>query len=312
MSCTNQLRLKITQKSALFLFTLKENGSNYNFHLPVLLVCVKVAYYMLPDIKILITIAKHAGDILLNFYSRDYTVTQKDNDPNVLVTTADIESEKYIIEQLKKSFPNCQIVSEEQENNAADWTKDIFLVDPLDGTRQFVAKTTNFSIMIGLCSHGQPTLGVVYLPALRELYFAEKGKGAFLEKDSKVIQLNVSTKTDLNTATVFEQEKHHKGFQSDILNALPSKKIYLDSATGYKICKIAQGDGDLFINTSQRTSKWDVCGPQIILEEAGGKLTTFSGSPIDYTKTSDKLEPKFFASNHFLHEQVINFISRHA
>lgn len=270
---------------------------------------LKLHKYMSPKIQAIIAIAKHAGGILLDFYSREYSVSQKDNDPNVLVTTADIESEKYIIEQLQKLFPNCQIVSEEQQHNTVDWTKDVFLVDPLDGTRQFVAKTSNFSIMIGLCSNGQPTLGVVYLPVLGELYFAEKGKGAFLEKGDTVTQLNVSTKKDLISATVFEQEKHHKGIQSDILHALPSKKIYLDSATGYKICKIARGDGDLFINTSQRTSKWDVCGPQIILEEAGGKLSTFNGSLLDYTKTDDKLGPHFFASNHFLHEQVINFIS---
>ncbi len=258
---------------------------------------------MLPNIKIIISIAKHAGGILLDFYSREYSVAQKDNDPNVLVTTADIESEKYIIDQLKKSFPNCQIVSEEQQHSAVDWTKDVFLVDPLDGTRQFVGKTENFSVMIGLCSNGQPTLGVVYLSALGELYFAEKGKGAFLEKNGTL------AKTYLSNASVFEQEKHHKGIQSDILHALPSKKIYLDSATGYKICKIAQGEGDLFINTSQRTSKWDVCSPQIILEEAGGKLTVFSSGQLDYTKTDDKLEPQFFASNDFLHQQIIDFIS---
>ena len=97
--------------------------------------------------------------------------------------------------------------------------------------------------------------------------------------------------------------------QSDILHALPSKKIFLDSATGYKICKIARGDGDLFINTSQRTSKWDVCGPQIILEEAGGLLTRFNNTLLDYTKFEDKLEQNFFVSNHLLHEQVLSFIS---
>lgn len=263
---------------------------------------------MSSNIQTIVAIAKHAGAILLDFYSRDYTVAQKDNDPNVLVTTADIESEKYIIEQLKDSFPSCQIVSEERQHNTVDWTKDVFLVDPLDGTRQFVAKTSNFSVMIGLCLNGQPTLGVVYLPVLGELYFAEKSKGVFLEKDGILMQLNVSAKTDLGNAAVFEQERHHKGIQSDILHALPSKKIYLDSATGYKICKIAQGDGDLFINTSQRTSKWDVCAPQIILEEAGGKLTAFSGSPLDYTKIDDKLEPQFFVSNGFLHQQVLDFI----
>ena len=142
---------------------------------------------MSSNIQTVIMIAKNAGGILLDFYSKNYNVSQKYSDPKVLVTDADLASEKYIIEELRKSFPNYQIVSEEQRAHAVDWTKEVFLIDPLDGTKQFVAKTPNFSIIIGLCVSGQPTLGVVFLPLLGELYFAEKGKGAFFKKQLQIL-----------------------------------------------------------------------------------------------------------------------------
>jgi len=135
----------------------------------------------------MIAVAKKAGKIVLNYYDQDYEVTTKFNDPKVFLTTADTESEKYIIHELTRIFPDYQIVSEEKGNNAIDFSKNVFIVDPLDGTRQFVQHKKNFSVIIGLCSNGIPLAGVVYLPKLDETYFAEKGYGAYIEYKVKYL-----------------------------------------------------------------------------------------------------------------------------
>jgi len=257
----------------------------------------------------MIAVAKKAGKIVLNYYDQDYEVTTKFNDPKVFLTTADTESEKYIIHELTRIFPDYQIVSEEKGNNAIDFSKNVFIVDPLDGTRQFVQHKKNFSVIIGLCSNGIPLAGVVYLPKLDETYFAEKGYGAYIEYKGKISSIHTLKQNSLQRARVFNREPHHEGIQSVKLDALPAKKTVLDSATGYKICLIAKGCAEIFINTSQRTSKWDICAPQIILEEAGGKMTEFSGNPIDYKLPSGEINPLFFATNGDLHSVVRNFVS---
>lgn len=243
----------------------------------------------------MIEIAKTAGKITLGYYDKgkEYKISQKNNDPKLLLTTADIESEKYIIRELKKHFPRCHIVSEEQLNDTIDFTREVLIVDPLDGTRQFVDHKDTYSIIIGFCAAGRATCGVLYLPVLDELFYAEKGGGAFHESKGKRNRMHVSTQSSLERATVFQKEPHHEGKQSDLLASLPSRKLEFDSATGYKICKLANGDADIFINTSQRTSKWDVCGPQAILEEAGGKITQFDGSDMNYTLPAGTLNPEF-------------------
>lgn len=257
----------------------------------------------------LIAIAKKAGKITLDYYNQDYDITTKFNDPKVLLTTADIESEKYIIHELTKIFPDYQIVSEEKGNDTIDFSKNVFVVDPLDGTRQFVQHKDTFSVIIGLCSNGIPLAGVVHLPKLNETYFAEKGCGAYVESNNKISPIRTSNQNSLQNSRVFDRELHHYGIQSAKLDALPSKKIIIDSATGYRICLIAKGDAEIFINTSQRTSKWDICAPQIILEEAGGKITDFDGHQIDYGMPAGEINPLFFVTNGDLHQALKKFIS---
>jgi len=260
---------------------------------------------LLENIKI---IAKQAGKILLDYYDKDYQINKKSNDSNVLLTTADIKSEEYIISALKKNYPDCQILSEERTNKKINFSSNVFIVDPLDGTRYFVKHKETFSIVISLYANGAPQVGVVHLPKLDETYYAEKNRGAFLEKRGKIKRIHVSNQMFLNNARVFNKDSHHKGRQSELLKTLSAKKIMLDSATSYKICLLAKGDMDIFINTSQRTSKWDICAPHIILEEAGGKITDFNGQSINYKMPNGKINLQFFATNGYLHNRMLKLI----
>lgn len=248
-------------------------------------------------------IAWLAGEELMKYHGQSYDIKTKNNDPKNLMTEADKASEKLILSELKKSFPEVPVLSEEKEQNI-DLTQDFFLVDPLDGTRQFVNKTSNFTVNIAFCKRGEPVIGVLYLPATKRMYSAEKNKGAFVND----LELSVSNFSSLDSARVIDKVAHHKSKGADVIDSLKNK-IEIDAATGLKICLVAQGVAEVFINSSPNTSKWDLAASHIILEEAGGKITDFSGGEIDYTKPSTKIT-EFIATNGNVHRDILRLFKK--
>lgn len=128
---------------------------------------------MLEDV---IKIAKSAGSILMKHYTKDLSIKTKDHEFD-FVTQADIEADKFIRDEINKLFPQDLILSEESDEMPEDFSKNVWMVDPLDGTKAFVNRNASFSVMIGLCKNGVPSLGVVYAPAKKILYYAEKSRG---------------------------------------------------------------------------------------------------------------------------------------
>ncbi|MCB9798549.1 3'(2'),5'-bisphosphate nucleotidase CysQ [Candidatus Nomurabacteria bacterium] len=256
------------------------------------------------ELRIIIDIALHAGDILLKHFKQNIAVEYKNSDDFDPVSTADKESDEYIRNELKKQFPNDFILSEENDAIPTDCSKRIWMVDPLDGTKDFLKGKDGFAIHIGLLENGMPTLGVVYAPARKRLFWAQKGQGAYEKTEENYRRIHVSTLTDLNEVRIITRSPGSDKRELDaVVEKMPRKESIHDS--GIKVPKIACGEAELHINTNLRASKWDTLAPQVILEEAGGCIADICGNELDYAQPELKWKNSYIAaSNRSLLEQV--------
>ena len=187
-------------------------------------------------IKKIINIAKEASKIIMKYYSKDLRVSTKGKDPYNFVTKADIKSDNYIRQRLQEEFPGDYMLSEENKNIPPEYSGRVWIIDPLDGTKDFVNKGSGFSVMIGLCDNGKPILGVVYAPAKDLLYYAEKGKGAYMEKDGVLSQIHVNDITRLNQARMITRIAHGEARPLDkMINNFKVKEIIPESSIGLKL-----------------------------------------------------------------------------
>ena len=260
------------------------------------------------DINEVIEIAEKAGEIVMRYHEQGFNVETKQDEFD-FVTQADIEADTYIRQQLQKLFPQDFILSEESDITPESFSKNVWMVDPLDGTKDFVNKGTGFSIMIGLCKNGVPMLGVVYAPAKKKMYYAEKGKGSYLKSDGKVTSLSVSSISNIKESRVVTRHAHGEIRDSDkMIFGINAKEYIPESSVGVKLGLISEGNAEIQIHTNTRGNKWDTCAPQVILEEAGGKLTNHKGESLDYMQESCVWGDSFVGTNGYLHDDVIKYI----
>jgi 3'(2'),5'-bisphosphate nucleotidase len=257
----------------------------------------------------IIQIAEKAGEILLKYFKTDLSVEYKNDDDFDLVTMADKESDEFIRSRLSELFPGDLILSEENDSVPTDYSKRIWMVDPLDGTRSFVNEEDGFSILIGLWSDDSILFGLAYAPARKKMYFAEKGKGAFERKlNGEFKKIVASDVKDLSQVRMITKSPGGGERPLDeLLSRFEVKKIIEDS--GIKVSRIAAGEIDLHINTNFRASKWDTLATQLILEEAGGAMTDLDGHPLNYKQSQSKWGRSYIAaSNRGLLELVLDKI----
>jgi 3'(2'), 5'-bisphosphate nucleotidase len=254
------------------------------------------------DIREIIDIARKAGEKVMQFYGGKVEFHLKS--AGSPVTQADLESDEFIkIKLAKYDIPILteeSHVSVERSNSQYLW-----IVDPLDGTKDFIGKTDEFSILIGLVKDNEPYLGVVYEPATGNVYFAEKEKGAFCEKNGITEMIHVSDRKDFSEMRIFHSRSHL--LEKELLLAEKLKienKLTMGSA-GLKIIKIAEGMGEIYINSSDKTSEWDTCAPSLILEEAGGIITSGKGEKLKYNKKDPRHVDGFIATNGTAHRNIL-------
>lgn len=218
----------------------------------------------------------------MSHYNSDYDVEIKsDNSP---VTQADIEANDYIVKELKEHFPDIAIVSEEGAKPVQDGGK-FFLVDPLDGTKGFIAKTGQFTVNIGLIENNKPIAGVIYVPVTDDLYFGD-GKKAF--KNGEEIRCR---KIPAEGAVVIASKSHRTQETDDFIEELGIKNI-VSAASSLKFCLVAEGTADIYPRFG-RTMEWDTAAGQAILESAGGAVYDLDGEPFGYAK-NDIFENGYF------------------
>jgi 3'(2'), 5'-bisphosphate nucleotidase len=242
----------------------------------------------------------------LKYFGTDLVVQHKTDqfDP---VSKADKEADNYLRRVFTDTFPGDEILSEENETKPSDYTGRVWMIDPLDGTKDFIAGRTNYSIIIGLLEKGHPVLGVVYAPSIDELFYAEQGTGAFSVINGTTVSLRVGNKSKLSNARLLVRNMVTGDIRQldNWLDRLNVAQRIPEGSIGLKLSRIAENAADVYINSNQHACKWDTLGPQVILTEAGGVITDINGVLLDYSKATENWNNYFIAaSNETLLKEV--------
>lgn len=259
------------------------------------------------ELKIATELVKEAGKIVLKYYHQDYQVDmKKENEP---VTQADHSSNEFITAKLREYFPEDGILAEESKDDLSRLEKRrVWLVDPMDGTREFIDKIGEFSVMIGLVESGRPVLGAVFQPTTGVLYSAALGLGAFVSQNGEQRRLKVSDVTDISQMTMVVSRSHRAALVDKMKLALGLKKEVSSGSVGLKVGLMAETKCDLYLHPNSKTKEWDTCAPEIILQEAGGQITDCWGEPLRYNKRNVYNDKGFVASNSRCHRRILEII----
>lgn len=227
-------------------------------------------------LSLAIKLAYKAGKEVMKIYSGDFEVyTKSDLSP---LTKADLESEKIIINGIKNEFSQDYILSEESPDGSRSISAYTWVIDPIDGTKEFVNKNDEFTINIGILKDGIPYIGVVYAPCFDELYYGMKNSGSFKCTDGKKTKIRVSNRTD--NLIAFDSRSHPSEEYEKMLNNSRVGEVRR-MGSSLKACKIAEGVGDLYYRYG-KTMLWDTCGVEMIVMEAGGIIRTMDDKAINY------------------------------
>ena len=235
------------------------------------------------ELQVALEAAKKAIPTILEIYnSRELGVEIKeDNSP---VTKADKAADKIIREYLHEHFPSYALLTEESVDDKSRLENDyVWIVDPIDGTKEFVAHSDEFTVNIGLAYKHETVLGVIIIPVTGEIYYASKGHGAFYQKDGKTIKIHVNYRVNDITTLV---SRFHSNADEQAMIKKHSDRIKHQKVVGASIkgCVIAKGDAEMSYRFSSNTKEWDTCAMQAIVEEAGGSILKFDGTPIRYNR----------------------------
>lgn len=241
--------------------------------------------------------ARKAGKIIMNYYGQDHKLMIK-TDHSDFATQADLEAEKVIVEIIRKNFPSHNIIAEEKVriDNKSPFT---WAIDPIDGTISFVSKMPFFAVSIGLLENNRPVLGVIYHVAQNDLYWAEKGKGAYLNGRKIAVSKTARLKNSvigLGIGSISRRKDKLKDYFYPLLDK--ARHIYMLGGGAVSLAFVARGFLDALPNTAWI---WDQAAGGIIITEAGGKISDRFGNPVDWS--ADKAE--CIASNGVVHNEVL-------
>lgn len=259
------------------------------------------------ELEVARRLAREAGSILMSFYKGDAKVEWKGYDDPV--TAADKASNEMLVRELAKSFPDDAILSEEAVDDKMRLGKErVWMVDPMDGTKQFIEKLDEFAVMIGLAIGGEPKVGVVYNPATDRMFYAAPGVGAFVEEKLTTKRLRVPELADSTQMISAMSRSHHSSTVDTIRHRLGSTGEVRSGSVGLKLGLICEGLAHVYIYAGDKTSKWDICGPEAILREAGGRITDTYGQLIEYNTIHVRNLNGIVATNGPLHDKVVETI----
>jgi len=254
-------------------------------------------------------IAIAAAVVVKAFAGTKFRIDAKAGDEPV--TEADHAANALIVERLARAFPQDAILSEElPDDGSRHGAKRVWMVDPIDGTRDFILGDTGFAVMIGLCVDGRPTVGVVSQPMTGKTYLGIVGKGAWLEIDGQNRRPLLTSKLATPPGIRLVASKSHRTPRVDaICKALAVEDEMNIGSVGLKIGLVAEDARDLYIYTGGRTKVWDTCGPEAILHGAGGTLTDMDGRALNYESNDLYNRRGIVASNGPLHTRVLEILA---
>jgi len=241
---------------------------------------------------------REAEKIVMSYYNREKGIKNKGEFD--LVTRADLESEKKILSILKEKFPDHGFIMEEQKNINEN-AEYVWVIDPIDGTTSFSHNYPMFSISVALLKNKEPILGVVSAPYLIELFYAEKGRGSFLNnKKISVSRTDSIKKSLIATGFPYKHRKQNLGYLKNIADHVQGMRR--SGSAALDVCYVAAGRLDGYWEIGLK--KVDTAAAQLILEEAGGKVTDIQGNEIkeDYSK--------IVATNKIIHKEIVSLLNK--
>jgi 3'(2'), 5'-bisphosphate nucleotidase len=259
------------------------------------------------------SVAWGAADILSSYYhggDKEDELDINENKKDGPVTTADLEANHYILKKLQAELGTEEFgyLSEETfdikkaEPVAKDW---VWIIDPLDGTRDFIDKTGEYCLHIALAYQGRPVIGIVAIPEAGKVYYASKGNGTFVEtRDGQITPIKVSDRAVPEELYLIVSRTHRDERFQKLIDRLPLKgKKYMGSVGG-KISTILEQESDVYISLSGKSAAkdWDFAAPELILTEAGGKFTYDNGEPVFYNQGDVKKWGCIMATNGHCHQ----------
>lgn len=261
------------------------------------------------ELAVAAELARAAGAILLHHYHSPFQVEQKVNALKELeeVTAADREANDLIVQRLAAEFPDDGILAEESADTERRLEKDrVWMIDPMDGTKNFIQRDGDFAVQIGLAVNGESVVGTVYQPVRDVLYRAARGRGSWIEApDRNAARMAVSAVTAPEQMVLASSRSHRSPRMELVVSTFGFQDEVRRGSVGVKIGLITEQKADLYLHLSPSTKQWDTCAPEIILTEAGGRLTDLFGQPLRYNGVRVDNRNGIVATNGAAHEMVI-------
>ena len=263
-------------------------------------------------VETLDSVAREAAALIRTVYATNFEVDFKA--PRDPVTEADRQANALICERLAALFPDIPIVAEESEPESFAGYRDaerIFFVDPLDGTREFVARNGEFVVMIGLVEGHRALAGVIHAPELGVSWLGEVGKGAErVDAQGARNPISVTQVSALSEARIVGSRSHRNPALERALAGLGARELVALGSAGLKAAEVARGAADAYVAPHHAGKRWDACASDALIHAAGGRLTNSDGASFDYRSAALDNDRGIVASNGRLHGAILERLAR--
>lgn len=240
----------------------------------------------------LVQLSRKAGDAIMDVYQRDFDVVTKDD--HSPLTQADLASHEVITRALAELTPDIPVLSEESDgieaNERLSWNR-YWLIDPLDGTKEFINRNGEFTVNIALIDAHRPRLGIVHVPTRQKTYFGVVGEGAWLQAGNEAAR-RIQTRRPAADIPVVVGSRSHANPALETCLAPIGAHDMISMGSSLKFCRVAEGAADLYPRLGP-TSEWDTAAAQAVVEAAGGQVVTLDGKALAYNAKEDILNPWF-------------------
>ena len=255
----------------------------------------------IPELDIAIKAAREAGNAILEIYQGDFKTSKKNDDSSI--TDADLKSNEIIKEVLSQTEHT--ILSEEDKDDLSRLSKDtIWIIDPLDGTSDFIDKTGEFTVMIALIKDKKPILGVICWPTEKTFFVAQKGCGAFRYSNDEWKKISVTTLAELSKCRAVGSRHHLSDKEKSFIKKLGIED-FTSIGSSLKVGKISSGEAEAYITTTNKMKEWDSAASYCIISEAGGKMTDMLGNDITYNNKQVFHKNGILVTNGLIHDKIV-------
>jgi 3'(2'), 5'-bisphosphate nucleotidase len=260
------------------------------------------------DVSFLLDKIRKAGQEALEISARTFKVELKSDESPV--TEADHHVSKCLDEALAERFPNDLVISEEHLEIATREVSRVWFIDPIDGTKDFIHKNGEWSVIVGLAVENNPVFGAVYQPQNDILYYGMTGNGSYRREKSSEEKIHVKNVPDFSECRLVSSRNHPHPNTEALIEKLGIKSKYIHGSVGLKVCQVAEGRADLYFNLGGKANAWDLCGPDAILREAGGMICTERGETVTYSRDKTKIDFPYFAISKSLQPKLVEELEK--